>query len=458
MSSFDDAVAAVRSAPSAAAAQQAYDALYVPAAHARIRQEAEPVDVLVLTAGTQPYSIAISLIRHPAREVIGIVTADARPHFWDGVARAGVDRATVREVEVHKAGAAKVYLAVRDAVARAHGRGRVVVNITSGTKAMTAGLSSAAAWLGLPQFYVESEPLAFRLFGLEVVHRVAHPLEVLGDLQRSRAEDAFNRRAWDEARRLFEDLEDARAPGAHWSARVTLCDACKAWEHLAFADAERGFLTVARRLEQARANLDREPLLDLVGSLRTLAASAGSLEAALGGPQRPPESAAATATVVRWLVSRARLFMDRQPDLSALLWYRTLEVCGQRRLAVHGVRDDAPDWSLMPDLPAKVEALGVKWDPPDKVSLLAGRVVLRAIEDPVTVGLLRVASEDRLRNLAKVRNEGPYAHGFRRAAPRDLANLRDLAWRTASATLAADGFALSEPDAAFDLPKFASAP
>ena len=51
-----------------------YEAEYLPLAMALMADEAEATDVLLLTVGTQPYSVALSLVRSPARVLYLVFT------------------------------------------------------------------------------------------------------------------------------------------------------------------------------------------------------------------------------------------------------------------------------------------------------------------------------------------------------------------------------------------------
>jgi CRISPR-associated protein (Cas_Cas02710) len=190
---YEKGVAALLAAP-VDAAKDIYETQVFARSLARFRAAAQPCDLLVLTAGTQPYSVALSLARAPARSVVLIHTDDSLSHAQRGAELAGVDRDLLRFRQVDKADSASVYRHIRDAIQG--DRSGVVIDFTSGTKAMTAAASAAAGYLGVAQVYIESTYLRPGYFGRELVHVVDHPLVIFGDAKREEAERFYEQGAW----------------------------------------------------------------------------------------------------------------------------------------------------------------------------------------------------------------------------------------------------------------------
>ncbi len=436
------AAARVGEAETADEAARRYEAEYFPAALAAMAAEAEPVDVLVATVGTQPYSVALSLTRTPARVVYLVHTDESAASVARALALAG-DR-DVRTRHVGKADSVAVYEAIRDIVER-HAGEAITIDFTSGTKAMTAGASTVAGYLRLRQIYVESERIsrAFPWFGLERAHVVEHPLVVFGDLERVEAERAFDRGLFDVAERLFRGLDAARAPGFHFGARARLCGAYAAWSALRFGEAERAVREVAQDLGRAsRRMLPKEPLLDATARLDRQAEALALLGRATDRAARPAFDADLVEALSRFLLATARRRSEREPDLAALLLYRCLELSLQRLAARHGI--DVGD--VRPDAPAALlERYNAACRPehrlallPDKLALSQTRTLLRALGDPVLAGL-RDVGDARFEGLLNGRNKSILAHGFRTLEARELDQFRAVVLEHARAVAAADG-------------------
>ncbi|MCA9543606.1 MAG: TIGR02710 family CRISPR-associated protein [Myxococcales bacterium] len=439
-----------------------YEAEYLPLAMALMADEAEATDVLLLTVGTQPYSVALSLVRSPAR-VLYLVFTD-QTHAVAQKALELVDLAfeAVFWRRVPAADSAAVYRVLREAH-DAHPGQRVVVNFTSGTKAMTAGASTVAGYLNLEQLYIASVrlPGALTAFGREEVHRVDHPLVVFGDIERAEAERAFDGGRFGVAERLFNKLGQAMVPGCHWPARASLARGYSAWEALDFKAAADELTQAVVLLDGAsRRALPEERLFFERDRLAEQSAAAQTLLEATGAKARTVFDAAQTNALVRALVARARRAAPRAPDLSALLAYRVLELSIQRRLAVQGLDAGAPTYpeadALLSRYNAGVEARYQAKELPSKISLLQGRWVLRALGDGVVDEAER--SDRKFVHLLMSRNQNIYTHGFKTIRGEgEFEKFSAMALAVAGAVAAADGLALpAGEDRQYDFVRLAS--
>lgn len=401
---------AVKAAPEADR-HPIYEAEYLPAALAVMRAEGSPTDVLVLPTGTQPYSVALSLALHPAGRVELLCTEDSLSHARRAVELAGLSRDGVRERLVPKAGSAEVYRVVRD-LRRDLPDQRMTVDITSGTKAMTAGASAVAGHLVLPQSYVETTAWVGRFGGLEEHHEVPNPLVVFGDDRRLEAERAWRDGRFDVAATTFAELQAAAVPGYLWSGRVALAHAYAAWDRLELGVASRRLAEASAALRRAiPSNAPHDgPLLTAQGRIGDQAVAAQTLNGAFQPKAEPARDAAQATLVIRYLLGRAR---RAAPDLAALFGYRALELAAQRRLAAHGIDAAAP---VYPDAAGLLERYNAVVPEahrlsalPKKLGLVQGWAVARALPDPVATRLGTRAVDH-----AEKRNRSIYAHGFAR--------------------------------------------
>lgn len=117
-------------------------------------------DTLYLTAGTQPYSQALSILATPADRVVFIATDDAtcrasvaKAVSLTGLPPDGFEEHVFPEPFDAAAMVKEIYCHV---VTQG---GRAAMDITSGRKVMAAALSSLASLLELPQFYLSGRYL-----------------------------------------------------------------------------------------------------------------------------------------------------------------------------------------------------------------------------------------------------------------------------------------------------------
>lgn len=135
-----------------------YERDILPLQMAEMRASAERsmrFDTLYLTAGTQPYSQTLSILATPADRVVFIATDDktCRESVARAVEMAGLpsDAYEVREFQEPFDAADMAREMYCHVVTQG---GRAAMDITSGRKVMSAALSSLAAQLEIPQYYL----------------------------------------------------------------------------------------------------------------------------------------------------------------------------------------------------------------------------------------------------------------------------------------------------------------
>lgn len=457
MGDYDRVLAEVEGAPDQETAARLYEGRLFPLALARVAAQARDAALLVLTVGEQPWSVALSLSATRAPRVLAIHTEQSEHNLDRALDRLPGPRPEVLRKQVDKADSTAVYEAIREGLdALGVPAEDVVVDFTSGTKAMTAGASTFAGFRRLRQVYIASERLggaAGRLFGRETVHEVDHPLVVLGDPDRTTAEQAFDAGDFALAERVFVELDEARVPGFHFAARARLARAYWSWDTLAFAEAADGLDEVATSLGRAqRRHVPHERLVDQIGRLREQAGHCRTLAAATARDAHPAARPEQANALLRWLLAGARRATSRRLDLAALLTYRALELALQRRLAVHGL--DASDFR-----PPDPEDLLARYNRvagpkhavaalPAQVGLAQAWTVLTALGDAplAAAGVPR----DRLFGVIEARNHSVLAHGFRTVSGATVDSLRDVVLAIAARVADADQLPLPHPDDGFD--------
>jgi CRISPR-associated protein (TIGR02710 family) len=432
--------------------QRCYHETYLPAALAVMRAEGRETDVLVLTAGTQPYSMAMSLCFRRARHrVVFIHTEESLEHAREAARLAGVDRDLVRERHVDKADSAAVYRHIRDIHEELGSDHEIVVDFTSGSKAMTGGASAVAGLLTLSQVYVESTAKvkvpSGVMFGLEEAHVVDHPLVVFGDATRAEAERAWADGRFERAAAAFRQLRLAGVAGYHWEAREALAVAYGAWDTLEFHLAIKPLERAAEGLRAAVTRNFREDA-GLIAQAQVVAAQARAARAlndAMQSKAKPWAEPQQAQALIRYLLGRSS---RSAPDTGALLAYRALELCVQRRLGAHGIAAKAPAWPDPPGAAALLERYNALVKPahrlqalPDPISLVQGWSVLGALGDKVVTGLSQTVLDH-----SQKRNASIYAHGFSRLSESTAADFLGSVVEVAQRVVEEDGLPFDWPD------------
>jgi CRISPR-associated protein (TIGR02710 family) len=421
-----------------------------PIAQARVRRDACPeVHTLFLTAGAQPWSVAHSLLATPARHVVFLCTPESQSSAEQAVQLAGLGAHVDRQYpRVDKADMSTVYAAVLHAYRALGEPTDVVVDVTSGTKAMTAASSSVAMILRARLRYIESELLRPGHFGHERVHELSHPLVVMGDLQRREAEQHFDKLAFDRAATLFDDLHARGAPDHLFAERAEISRAYADWDALRFSEAEKRLGAVLARVRSHRG----------IDPLRAQADRLTAQHGRLGELARNPS----TVVFLRFLMSYARR-REAQGllDAAALVHYRSIEESVQARLReAHGIDPGAATPEAfaraaagagVEDLLAAYNAVATKPEHqltalPEKVSLMIGWTLLRALRDPLT----RSINTEQLTGRVEIRNRSVFAHGRATLARKDFDKLVAIATEVRTQYAALVGIELPSSDPEFD--------
>lgn len=378
---------------------------------------------------------------------------------------------------VDEADPTPIYRAIKEFYARWRLRGRMAVDFTSGTKAMTSGAAMAGAVLGLDLLYVANRRYLADLRrpepGSEYLTRVANPLEVFGDLEEMEAFRLAARHDWSAVRQIAASLH-ARLPSVRFHSLQLLAEAYERWDQFDLAGAATalgslvewasehpasvlpGWLPPALEHLRVQHDLVSRAAAVLGGSPRTpgTAGSTGHGPGAPAGSGRQPADreafAALTASLYAGALRRAERGMN---DVAVLLLHRALELIGQRRLALYGL--DAAEFTCerMPaplNDPARLlesvnsRRVNLKLEPlaglPRQLGLVMTYVVLDVLQDPP---VQRINLRE-LNGQAEARNRGFLAHGFRVTDAARFERFREFVERVARLFFEAEGLGFDE--------------
>jgi len=173
----------------------------------RDREGVEPLDLLYVPVGTQPYAPTLAILANPAA-CVALLETPTSARFGAEVEQAlGPDSGTTfLHVRVHETAVTSIALAIRDVFdARALPSGsRVGADTTGGTKVMTAAMAGVGSLYGWRLFYVASTfERAFGFSHHEHVVLLDNVLEVFGARRREEALSLLAAGACRPAEQLF---------------------------------------------------------------------------------------------------------------------------------------------------------------------------------------------------------------------------------------------------------------
>ncbi len=399
----------------------------------RVYPSRQPFAVSVHTLGTSPEATALAILGTGAETVYVIHTRDSAS-FLERLRRdTGKD---LYPLEVGKSDVAAIYRHVKDLLER-HPHVPVALDLTSGTKAMSAGLAAAGFFFQrfFPQVrvvYVDNEAYDPELrrprAGTERLVILPNPHEVLGGVDAFLARELYERGEFAKAQAYFGRLVESTGD-RQYELYALLSGMYRAWQALDFSEA----------LKQGKKLLDRlsqdvwlnHPLNRARGDLEAQVALLEGVERFLRTRDFGEQGVLGLAATLLRLSERAR---GENPPLAALYAYRALELLLQERLSRLGRRAEAP--GLTPE-----EAQGLR-------EVLAGflQIPPEAVEVPPKLGLLHLVAflrlkgdsllaalpQERLMGLSgvlKARNESLLVHGFLVPREKELQSLLSLAQR-----------------------------
>lgn len=289
---------------------------------------------------------------------------------------------------------------------------KIVVDITGGTKAMSAALAlTASRWESCEISYVGGSErgkggIGVVVDGKEQIAYVQNPWAALGYLVEEQARTLFNNGDYSGAIRLLTPAR-AAVPSPRkeeLNALIHLCELIEAWDNFQHADALKKIPKIERNWnnlplgEEAKARLQswlttRKPLL------KQLAATSDTAEKR-------------TALALDLIANAARHIESATLDDAVARLYRATEALAQARLQEHGFsKTDAVPFSKLP------EALREEWkcrprkNGSLKLALQDDYKLLDALDDELGKRFIELKLNNEKSSLS-ARNQSILAHGF----------------------------------------------
>jgi len=340
-----------------------------------------------------------------------------------------------------------------------HAGGTIAFDITSGTKAMTAGLASAgffiqakASEIEIDVFYVDNDnydsSLRRPVPGSEFLVRLPSPYVVFGELQEERARVLYRNGAFKEAEAIFRRMHSEFRVGKYLNF-AELAHTYARWSALDLLGAERTLQKLVAYLKSDAAYGEplREVLPVLSQQLAGLQQMVELVNTCSGSGRQQQTCTRLLGDVERagWLAhtlfrEAERYERSENYVLGALHYYRVLELALQHRLSLRNLSPHAfsPEQLESGVLEAFKQELATIFGTSARLpqagnglTLLNMAALLIALNDTAIIPL----GNDfrKLHGTLDARNESVLVHGLSPASKSNVKNLRSFAERIVKA-------------------------
>lgn len=407
---------------------------------------------LIQTVGSSPEPLVLSIVLLLPKEVLLIHTPETKSyaniimHHIHLIVKDDPPYMIPKNVDSSKP--VEVYQAVKEQWQTWHDDEKsVAIDITGGKKAMVNGAAMAAGVLHLDIFYMDSwdyDPvIRAPKAGTEYLNRLPNPMEVFGEVEFAKAVELFHSLNYSEAAQIFARLYQA-VPSEEFGYHVymLLAEAYSCWDSFDIQKAYGKMKTLCDMLAKLSRYYPRTyPLARYHGWLIKQCEMLKTLNQVMKESVKTKfislellQDLEKLIPLIFSLCQNALRRRDQQKfDMGALLLYRVLEMMAQRRLALHDIDTEHPEYpekerdSLEQTFSARWNAVfsQVKKDVaeempdkplPEKIGLLDGYILLTIWQDELTASLDLM----KLYQQVQGRNRSMFAHGFNSMKPKEF--------------------------------------
>jgi len=401
-------------------------------------------DLSVHTLGTSPEATILAILGIRAPKVV-ILHTDETEKYLEKIKKEA-DPKVLIPIRVEKAEVFDIYRhAKRIVTEEMDSKGRVAFDITSGTKAMTAGLAAAGFYIQalrelkdavLPEirvYYVDSERYSTEarrpVAGSERLVELISPFVALDELAEERARAAYKAFNFAKAAREFEELnQQAYEYEGDYRLYAQLSAAYARWLSFDFEGAQKKLSGLVQFLASPKAkakdvklrvHLDTlQKQLDQLNWILSLQSSCKQGRCA-EDCFKQINDVKAVGGLLRTLEFLGGQAWEKQDlVMTALFYYRSLELVIQHLMARRGhnihcfneANLDQATREKFVELARKVFDDDPKQFDSGRYGLLGGLLFLAALDDPVVGSIAGKLKQ--LRALVEARNEAVLIHGY----------------------------------------------
>ncbi|HBT39935.1 MAG: CRISPR-associated protein, TIGR02710 family [Thermotoga sp. 50_1627] len=223
-------------------------------------KDTPPFDVSIHTLGTSPEATTLAILGTRSRKVYILYTDETEKYLWQISKDVGLG---IERYKVGKNDVVAIYRRLKEILEDNSGKS-VALDVTGGTKAMSAGLASGGFFFrrffpNVRVVYVNSDDydndLRRPIAGTEKLIILPSPHEVLGDVDVFFALENYSKEEFHEAQRYFRDAA-RKTKDQRYEVLADICLMYHAWRSL---DIEKAFEKSKRLVEELQKDYVVDP-------------------------------------------------------------------------------------------------------------------------------------------------------------------------------------------------------
>ncbi len=428
----------------------------------------EEVEYLVISVGTsyEPISLSISLLN--PKNILFLFTEKSAATMSKVINYCHIQPTQYEKREVSDTDSMDIYRHIKHAYLYWNKPNKMYIDITGGTKAMSASAAMAGAMVDVQLMYVGTTDYLsdFRKPnpGSEIMIYIENPLAVFGDLEIEKAFELIDKYNFaGSSEKLSYLKENIPEPNIRQQLDFVylLAKSYEAWDALDFIPACENMTSLYRQVK--RDSRYHEDFL-LIDFERRIHSQLKLLQQLKEIPNLQKERRAREiledADIIHALAftmhqnAETRLAQEKY-DMAALLMYRLLEMIEQRRLINYNLYASRPHYEELmynlekfPELKDMSESDRLNWlkfrvqarkealfkkafntSLPDPIALLDGFLLLSALGDPIVDGNdlhNSIIALQKIRSMIFLRNNSIFAHGLGPVGRTEFMKFRNL--------------------------------
>ncbi len=428
----------------------------------------EDIEYLIMSVGTSYEPLVLSIQLLNPKRILFLYTEKTERIIEKIVRHCNLEATRFSKRKVKETDPLDIYREIKEVYLRWNKPQKLYIDITGGTKTMSAAAAMAGAVVDVQLVYVGSEDYLqdFRKPnpGSEQLYHISNPMEIFGDLEIEKAFALFSKHNYAGAReRLFELKDSVPTPDIRQQLTFAyhLASTYEHWDALEFPQAYESICQLNCELERDSRINRNFLLMDVYPTLKRQEGILQKLKEmnehiVTKKSDKILENADYIIPLMFTMYTNAEIRrLQEKYDMATLLLYRLLEMVEQRRLARYNLfasnmvyEKMVLDLEKLPHMKGltveeqiKVlkasfkemrEALFRKEEKrsmnlPGKISLLDGYIMLAVLGDELCKpgdGKRHLERLNRIRSMVSLRNNSIFAHGFGPVSTKDFDRFR----------------------------------
>ncbi len=427
----------------------------------------EKVEYLIMSVGTSFEPLVLDIQLNKPKKILFLYTEKSAAMLDKIMKYCDLSMKDIEKRQVNEVEPLDIYREIKSAYLEWGKPEKLYIDISGGTKAMSAAAAMAGAVIDVQLLYVGSEEylVDFRKPnpGSETLYYISNPLAIFGDLEIEKALVLFAQHNYAGASDRLEELKES-VPDPELRQQLDfvylLGRSYENWDALEFGEAYSYIRLLGKRLRRDRKlhstfllmdNIDQiagqEQVLERLSEIPELLSQKKNMDVL-----QDPEY----IIPLMFTMYQSALVREEQEkyDMATLLMYRLLEMIEQRRLSryqlyvsdmqyeklVYDKKQTPQLQNLSPEERLawlKEEVNGIKQQLfrkagssylPDQISLLEGYILLLALKDPISLpkGTRPLDRLKHIRAMVRLRNNSIFAHGLGPVSLQDYMKFRNF--------------------------------